>query len=268
MSELLNSETFGSKIYDKFPEGYKRDDKLNKYALKRFINTAGEGFKCVIGEVNGITDLRDSNKAITKALPVIYSSHGLEVFNGIPETYLRNLVPVLNPLFSRKGSMSAISYLSTVISGVSCKVDLSYFQDNNQVNVLIDMDNSKENDFPSVEQLRRIVNEFVPFYCNVSLVFSYSFRDTFGITFRDFLEDEFYLSNKEPVGIYVSDVLEDEITIRTEDHIVLLNDSYTENSNFLNSTILTLTNNIFLNSCNGYDIITVNGVIEERAYNY
>ena len=30
MAELLNSETFGDKIYDRFPELYKREDKLLK----------------------------------------------------------------------------------------------------------------------------------------------------------------------------------------------------------------------------------------------
>ena len=270
MSELLNSETFGDKIYDRFPEVYKRDDKLNNYALKRYVKTAGDGFKCVIDEVNGITDLRDSDKVDSKILPVIYSSHGLDIFNGIPETYLRNLVPTLNPLFSRKGSISAIEYLCSVVSGILCTVEMSRFSENNQVNVLIDMDNTVQKNFPNVEQLRRIVDEFVPFYCNVSLVFSYSFKDTFGIVIREQFEDnEYTISDKESPNFLFSEVLEDEITSKREDSADILNDSYKENSNFLNNPRLLLTNNIFLNSCNGYDTITINGVvIDTLAYNF
>ena len=122
MSELLNSNTFGDKIYDRFPEMYKRDDKETGYQLKRFIQTAGEGFKCVIDEINGISDLRDNDKVDSSILPVIYASQGLEVFNGIPEPYLRNLIPLLNSLFSRKGSISAVDYLCSIISGVICHI--------------------------------------------------------------------------------------------------------------------------------------------------
>lgn len=269
MSELLNSETFGDRIYERFPEVYKRDDKLNNYALKRYIKTAGAGFKCIIDEANGITDLRDSGKVASSTLPIVYSSHGLEIFNGIPETFLRNLVPTLNPLFSRKGSMSAIEYLCSVVSGIVCNVDVSHFSENNQVNVMVDMDNNVRGDFPSVEQLLRIMDEFIPFYCNASLVFSYTFKESFEITMRDFVEGDYLFGEKDTSSVLFNDVLEDEVITSKEDSIGLLNNSYMENSNFLNDPRLYLTDNIFLNSCNGYDNIIVNDVIVDTiTYNF
>ena len=160
MAELLNSETFGDRIYSRFPEVYKRDDKDNDYALKRFIQTGGEGFKCVIDEINGISDLRDSDKTPVEFLPVIFSSHGLDILNGIPYNYLKNLVPNLNAILSRKGSISAIEYLCSVVSGIVCEVSTEHFSENNRVDIIIDMDYTTEVDFPSIEQLNRIVKEF------------------------------------------------------------------------------------------------------------
>lgn len=268
MSELLNSETFGDKIYDRFPEVYKRDDKFNNYALKRYVKTAGEGFKCVIDETNGITDLIDSDKVDSKILPVVYSSHGLDIFNGIPETYLRNLVPTLNPLFSRKGSMSSIEYLCTVVSGILCTVNVQNFSSNNRVDVIVDMDSTQSENFPNVEQMWRIIKEFIPFYCNVSLVFNYSFKDSFLVGFKEFVcSDNITTTYKENSTFKFSDKLEDEYSLTTKEHIDLFNGSIHENSNFLNSKIYTLTNNIFLNSCNGYDTIIINGETTVNTYN-
>ena len=114
------------------------------------------------------------------------------------------------------------------------------------------------------------MDEFVPFYCNVSLVFSYSFKDTFGIIIRErFEEDEYAVEENDNSDFLFSEVLEDEIISKREDSADILNDSYKENSNFLNNPRLLLTNNIFLNSCNGYDTITVNGVVVDTlTYNF
>ena len=104
MSKLLDSDKFWENIYDRFPETYKRDDSYTRYSLKRFIKTAGEGFKVATNEINGITNLRDSANVDSKFLYAVYKNHGMELFNGLPEEYLRNLVNMINPSFSRKGS--------------------------------------------------------------------------------------------------------------------------------------------------------------------
>ena len=270
MSELLDSNTFGDKIYDRFPEMYKRDDKETGYQLKRFIQTAGEGFKCVIDEINGISDLRDSDKVDSSILPVIYASHGLEVFNGIPEPYLRNLIPLLNSLFSRKGSISAVDYLCSIISGVICTVDTSHFLEDYRIDILLDMDTSIKDNFPSVEQLRRIVKEFVPFYCNTSLVFEYYFTDSFRVSLRDSGFRDYVVNETQGlISVLIEDTLEEEeVTENKQENYSLYNNSVNENSNFLNNPRLKLTNNIFLNSFNGYDTITINGVTTIKMYNY
>ena len=271
MSKLLNSEDFGDKIYESFPAIYRRDDQYHGYALKRYIQSAGEGFKVVIDEYNGIADLRDSQKVDEKFLPVIYSSHGLELFNDIPFAFLRNLVPVLNTSFSRKGSISAIEYICSVISGAICNIEIDpKFSENKHINVVLNMDFDDKANSPSIEQLKRIVKEFIPFYCNVTMMFSYTFRDTLGITIR---------TRYNPVKVITEDsrnLLIDLDTKYNEDNIIPSekdtlrpnNQSLYEDSCFLNNPRLLLSNNIFLNSFSGYDKITIKGHTTLRDYNY
>ena len=271
MSKLLNSEDFGNKIYERFPELYRRDDQYYDYALKRYIQSAGEGFKAVIDEYNGIADLRDSQKIDEKFLPVIYSSHGLELFNGIPVAFLRNLVPALNTSFSRKGSVSAIEYICSVISGAICNIEIDpKFSENKHINVTLNVDFDDKDNSPSIEQLKRIVKEFIPFDCNVTMVFSYTFRDTIEITLRT-RYTPFKVTTEEGRNLLI-----DLDTKYTEDNIVPsemeklhpTNQSLYEDSCFLNNPRLLLSNNIFLNSFSGYDKIIVNGKTTLRDYNY
>ena len=166
--------------------------------------------------------------------------------------------------------MSAIEYLCSAVSGVICTVSVQNFSsDNNRVDVSIDMDLAQSEKFPNLEQMRRIIKEFVPFYCNVSLIFYYSFRDTVGLVFREYHEDRYVLKDEDGSILLFSEVLEDYVSATKEENMGLLNDSYKENSNFLNDPLLLLTNNIFLNSLNGYDTITINGeVVDILTYNF
>ena len=119
MSNILNSEDFGLKIYNRFPPKYREDDVGQKYALKRYIESASEGgFKHAIDDVNGITNLIDPDKVSSTVLPTLFQQYGLEIFNGIPEEYLRYLLPKLGEAWSKKGSLSVIEFITSSLSGI------------------------------------------------------------------------------------------------------------------------------------------------------
>ena len=267
MAELLNSETFGDRIYDRFPEVYKREDQYQNFALKRYLKVAGVGYKTVIDEYNGIADLRDSDRVRSDLLPVIYTSHGLDIFRGIPEDYLRNLVYTINPCFARKGSVSSIEFLCSVTTGIQCNVDVSEFDKNNFVNIYINMDYAKKDKLPSVEQLKRIAESFLPFYCTFTVSFLYVFYDSFAFALRDkFHFDEIDEERNSSLGIVVDELFEEEVDSDTNDNSTLYDNRH-ENSCFLNNARLTLNNNIYLNSLNGYDTIIKNGTKIISTYN-
>ena len=43
MSNILNSEDFGLKIYNRFPPKYREDDVGQKLALKRYLQALSDG---------------------------------------------------------------------------------------------------------------------------------------------------------------------------------------------------------------------------------
>ena len=117
MSNILDSEDFGLKLYNRFPPKYREDDISQNYALKRYLQSLADGgFKYAIDEINGIIDLIDPNKVNTEIFPILFSQYGLEIFKGIPENYLRYLLPKLGEAWSKKGSLSVIEFISSSIT--------------------------------------------------------------------------------------------------------------------------------------------------------
>ena len=77
MSNILNSEYFGLKIYNRFPPKYREDDVGQNFALKRYLQALSDGgFKYSIDEINGIADLKDPDKVDSKVLPILFKQIG------------------------------------------------------------------------------------------------------------------------------------------------------------------------------------------------
>lgn len=127
MSNILNSDDFGLKIYNRFPPKYREDDAKVDFALQRYIQALSEGgFKYAIDEINGITNIIDPSKTDSKVLPILFKQYGLEIFNGIPETYLRYLLPKLGEAWTKKGSLSVVEFITSSLSGIKTTSETSY----------------------------------------------------------------------------------------------------------------------------------------------
>lgn len=183
---ILDSGTFWEKVYERFPEVYKEMDRLNEYYLKRYIKSAGSGFEACIDEMNGIFKLLDSNNCPEYFLSNLCSAYGFDSFNGLPNRFLKGLLPYLNLLYARKGSYSTVEYLSSVVSG--CKVIVtedSDFANTHILHVAVDMDTSIADDFPDNKQLTRVIREFIPFFCIASTEYKYRFEDYYVLWAHD-----------------------------------------------------------------------------------
>src|SRR5574344_1394548 len=100
MSKLLNSENFGEKLFNTLPPSYRSDDVLVNNSLKRYFQALADGgYAKVIEEINGILTLIDPDKVDASLLPILFENYGLEIFNGIPELYLRKLLPMVSELY-------------------------------------------------------------------------------------------------------------------------------------------------------------------------
>lgn len=193
MSKLLDSQNFGEKLFQTLPTVYKREDKKYRHALERYLKSLADGgFKYNIEEINGLLDLNDPEKTPYNVLMVLYRQYGLEMFHGIPEIYLRKLLPIIGDLYSAKGSISAIEYITGIISDVKTTIELGEdFYNDFHIDITLDMnfDKKDKRDFPTEEQLLRIINEFVPFFFDVTIIILDNYNDFVGFSMQDDNED-------------------------------------------------------------------------------
>lgn len=236
MSNILNSEDFGLKIYNRFPPKYREDDVGQKLALKRYLQALSDGgFRYIIQDTNGLLDIKDPSRTSLDILLNLYKQYGLEVFNGIPENYLRSLLPYLSSAWKYKGSIDIIEFVTTTLSGIKVSSEINYadsrtalfgdavlghalFDNKNSyetpiITVRLEMDFSLSDYFPSSEQFRRILENFVPFYCDLALVYSYVYSDENAIIFREFNIDHITDTKTESRNISSTEVSRDKVNL-------------------------------------------------------
>ena len=253
MSKTLDSKNFGDKLYNSLPEMYRVDDENENFALKRYLQSLSEGgFEKVIEETNGLMTLVDPDKVDKDILPVLFKSYGFEVFNGIPELYLRKLLPMVSKLFALKGSITSVEYLTSLVSGVKSTVEVSdNFNEDHSIDVKLDLDyNLTPSELPDREQLLRIIGEFVPFYCSVVIVYSYFFNDDFRAYVQDtYSKDYVTFSSSDSAKLKFEESGDRvKMTLTSEEELSPL---FIDYNTVLNSMENKLNTSFVLNSMNG-----------------
>lgn len=234
MSSILNGEDFSLKLYNKFPKSYIMDDEKQDFTLKRYLEVAGVGFQYSIQDINKLLYLVNPDNVDFKILPILYKQYGLELFNGIPEEYARYLLPKLGEAWSKKGSIDIIEFITSALSGIKVNAYVEYNGNKDLfINVKFEMDYSLGNYFPDPIQFKRILDNFIPFYCDMVLMYSYFFHDT--PIFNGTNEDDF---------MNISESIQERCSILSKSHLKLFeqinNQDILLNKNFIFS------NNLYL----------------------
>lgn len=229
MSERLDPNGFGLKLYNRFPPSYRADDADQKYALKRYMETAADGgFKYVIEEQNGILDLVDPQQSPIEVVYLLYEQYGLELFHGIPEEFLRAFLPNLGTAWAKKGSLDVIEYLVSSLSGIKTSTEVTYDeQDNPLVTVRLEMDFSVTNYFPDAKQFSRILEKFIPFYCDALLVYSFVYYESTNVHGEDYSNADIKEKLSDVARIYYGVSLGQRPMLNSDG--VLLNQSFVLN---------------------------------------
>ena len=193
-NSFLNSDTFWEKIYDRFPQKYRADDEKLNFPLRKYIQAAGEGgFKYAIDEINGLPDLLDPFNTTEEGLLVLFQYYGLPLFHGIPVTYLRYLLPRLSEAWQKKGSLESIEFVVSSLSGIRTSTTVHYGADNlPQVDVRLEMDFNMGEYFPDAAQFNRILDKFVPFYIDKTLIYVYVFYESQRLYTKEYAFDEIH----------------------------------------------------------------------------
>lgn len=220
MSQRLSENDFGLKLYERFPRQYQLDDVAQKFALKRYMQTAGDGgFKFIIQDANGILDIINPSTTEKDVLYAVYEQYGLEMFNGIPEEYMRALLPHLGSAWEKKGALDIIEFVTSILSGIKVETVITYKDDHNSLfgealfgdaifgntdeysypilTVKLDMDFALSDYFPDTGQFKRILKNFVPFYVFLILVYSYVYSDEAGFTRKEYSFDNIVDTKEE-----------------------------------------------------------------------
>lgn len=183
----LNDSDFGLKIYNRFPPNYREDDLSQKFALKRYLESINDGgFKPTIQDLNGILSIVDSGLCNSSVIPFLYEQYGLEIFNGIPEEFLRNFLPYLGDVWKRKGSIDTLEFITASMSGIRNSTQVTYDASGNPIlTSRLEMDYNLLDYFPDPEQFKRLMEKFTPFYCDLNIVYSYVFGDKINLHSED-----------------------------------------------------------------------------------
>lgn len=191
--EFLKSEDFGLRLYNMFPSFYRDADEGTNFALKRYLQVCGDGgFKYAIDEWNGILNTYNPENIDYNMLTILYQQFGFELFYGIPESYLRYLLPRLSEAWAKKGSLDVVEFVVSALSGIKTITEVYEDEDDDEnvyMKVILEMDYALGDYFPNPEQFDRILKQFVPFYIDSTLVYSYLFYETQKVWLN---EDYFY----------------------------------------------------------------------------
>lgn len=204
MPDILRSDDFGLKIYDRFPPKYREDDAAHDFALKRYIQSASDGgFTHIINDANGILNLIDPDMIDAKLLPILFRQYGLELFNGIPENYLRYLLPKIGEAWARKGSLGVVEFITSAVSGVKATPEITYDSDDNPfITVKLEMDyNIDIAYFPKADQLSKLLVNFIPFYCDLAVYYAYLFYESDSLKVVEELDSLFSITTEESCSL-------------------------------------------------------------------
>ena len=268
MSKLLDPNTFGEKLYNTLPQMYRSDDATVEYALKRYLQALSDGgFSHVINELNGLLDLNDPDKCPKEFLELVFKQYGFEAFNGIPEVYLRKLLPLLGELYNRKGTTTVIEYLTSVISGIKTYIALSpNFAQDYTVNLRFEMDWDEQN-FPNRDQLLRIIKEFIPFFVEVVVVLIYMFYESASLKSEEKHSFNIVEKVKDDTNLSTKEYTHERLSTTNEDSCGFYSTNTLRFSNVLNAPYAVLNGDTYLNKImetdECFDIIRVNGEITQ-----
>ena len=117
------------------------------------------------------------------------------MFNGIPEYYSRKLLPHLCQCYRRKGAEAVVDYLVSFVANTSAYLEKTpTFDEDYTMNLKVIMDDSDRSKIPDYIQMKTIVENFIPFFITIGLIYTYIYVDEFEIS--DTKTEQGILNNK------------------------------------------------------------------------
>ena len=160
--------------------------------------------------------------------------------------------------WSKKGSISVLEFITSSLTGLRNSTLVVYDEDNNPtVTIKLDMDDAlADYYFPEADtgKFNRLLNNFVPYYCDLILIYSSLFLELEGkISGKEDGESYKITENSvDEASLGSEDDKEDLIKGKSDENVSV--DTYSENT-ATNRVLNTLNTNFYTNCLNAYDTI-------------
>lgn len=169
MSNILNPDTFGDKLYNRLPALYRTEDLNNNLALKRYLESLSEGgFSKLIDEMNGLLNIVDPEKTPHKILKYLFGQYGITMFQDVDEKLLRKLLQIISNVLSRKGSKSTIYYIASILTGCECVINYTIEDGIYLLKISFEVEDESQLLSESDKNfLEFILKDYIPFYWDI-----------------------------------------------------------------------------------------------------
>lgn len=269
MSKRFDVQNLGERLYETLPRYYRAKDDDNKESLRRYLYALVDGGIGVAAkEADGILDIVDPMNTPEAALPILAKQFGFDLFNGIPVLYSRKLVQTLGDMYARKGCVDVLEYIAGVVADVKVVVHESSGLDTQKLNgtnlndtfklvgdewekrfsmeLVVEMDWDRPeslHDLPDVDMMKRIAKDFVPFFVDVTIVYSFIYVEGASIRATEGGDQySLYETTSDAGKLSVSEVVSSSAKLEVEEEVLEsrvsahMNRAYLNNDFFLGAT--------------------------------
>lgn len=199
------SEKFQEYLFSKYPTVYREND---KGVLEQFTYALTDPAIPLIVKIENMYSLLTAKECPDEFVHAFFANFGGEFYDGVDLSYQRGILNNIVGILKKKGTVEGIEFLISAFSGIRTTV---YGADSSalfgkgvlgtavfgvsptDVTVRMEMDYDAYGTFvDDTETLKKIIEEFMPFYVSATILFAYVFSDEASINGNDFILDKLF----------------------------------------------------------------------------
>lgn len=192
----FSKENIGSYLYTRLPSYHRQLDEQNNLLLKRFMEVLDEGFKVTSNQLDEALKRVQASKCPEDKLENLARSLGADWISTIHPKYQRQIVAMLVKLYKQKGTIDAIRFIASELSGFEAKIiegeipDEYFIEGDEKKRLLTVKLQAPEMDDPVQAQqhestISEVISNFVPVHTKFVLVVTYFYDEHFYKRFKE-----------------------------------------------------------------------------------
>jgi len=171
------SDKFQEYLYSRYPSVYRIYDE--DLLLQRFTYALTDPAIPLIKKLEMMHDVLDIGFCPDSVIPRMYNNFGALYDDELSTSRQRKILRNIVDLLKYKGTGSVIEYIVSELTGIRTTIQYSPDPDDRTHTTLrLDMDYDLYNENIPASKLREVLEEFLPFYMVMTIVYVYKFMDS------------------------------------------------------------------------------------------